>query len=78
MYAWLKYVAFALIGIFIGGFIFDVIKYARAKGGQWKDILLRILVWIIIFAIIVAVNIWLNRNWMPGKMLFIINPFGGV
>ena len=77
MYAWLKYVAYALIGIFIGCFIFDVIKHARAKGGQWKDILLRILVWTIIFAIIVAVNLWLNRNWIPGKVRFIINPFGG-
>lgn len=77
MFPWLKYVAFALIGVFIGCFIYDVIKHARANGGQWKDILLRILTWIVFFVIIVAVNLLLNHNWLPGKMLFFIDPFGG-
>lgn len=75
MYSWLKYVALAIVVLFVIGFLFDVVKHARAKGGQWKDILLRIIVWIAIFVIIVALNLWLNRNWTPDRCLFTIEPF---
>lgn len=75
MYSWLKYVALAIVVLFVIGFLFDVVKHARAKGGQWKDILLRIIVWTAIFVVIVALNLWLNRNWTPGKWLFTIEPF---
>lgn len=75
MYSWLKYVALAIIALFIIGFFYDVVKHAKAEGGQWKNILLRIIVWIAIFVIIVALNLWLNRNWTPDKWLFTIEPF---
>lgn len=75
MDSWLKYIAYTLIGLLLGGFMFDVVKHARAKGGQWKDILLRILIWIFVAAIIIAVNCWINKNWVPGKFLIRITPF---
>ena len=75
MYIWLKYVALAILALFIIGFFYDVVKHARAKGGQWKDILLRIIVWVTIFVVIVALNLWLNRNWTPDRCLFTIGPF---
>lgn len=75
MYSWLKYVALAIIALFIIGFIYDAIKHAKAEGDQWKDILLRIIVWFTIFVLIVVLNLWLNRTWTPDRCLFTIEPF---
>lgn len=75
MYSWLKYVALAIVVLLVIGFLFDVAKHAKAVGGQWKNILLRIIVWIAIFVVFVALNIWLNRNWTPPNWMFTIEPF---
>lgn len=75
MYAWLKYVAFALIAFLIGCFLCDTVKAARKKGETWRDILLRFLIWLLIFAVVIAVNYWINKDWVPGKWIIRINPF---
>ena len=43
MYGWLKYVAVALIVAVFGKIIYDVIKATKVDGGDWKDILFRVL-----------------------------------
>ena len=75
MYAWLKYVAYALIAFLLGSFLYDIVKAARKKGGTWKVFLVRILVWLLIFAAVIAVNCWINKDWIPGKWFISINPF---
>lgn len=75
MYAWLKYVAYALIAILLGCFLYDTVKAAIKKGGSWKNILLRILVWLLVFSIVIAVNCWINKDWAPGKWFISIKPF---
>ena len=75
MYSWAKYVAFALIALLFGCFLYDVVKVAKKRGGTWKSILLWILVWILIFAAVITVNCWINKDWVPGKWFIIINPF---
>ena len=75
MYGWLKYVVFGIIALIVICFLYDIIRNAVRKGGNWRTILRRILIWLIVIAIAIAVNVWLNRNWIPGKWLFTIQPF---
>ncbi|MCQ2116675.1 MAG: hypothetical protein MJY76_00845 [Bacteroidales bacterium] len=72
MYGWLKYVAVALIVAVFGKIIYDVIKAAKADGGDWKDILFRVLLWFLLFSLILALNLCINRNWAPGDWYFTI------
>lgn len=75
MYSWLKYFAFALVVTFLAAFLRETWKHSKEQGGTWKDIIVRIIVWIFIFAVVIAFNIWLNRSWIPGKALFGIMHF---
>ena len=72
MYGWLKYVAVALIVAVFGKIIYDVIKAAKVYGGDWKDILFRVLLWFLLFSLILALNLCINRNWAPGDWYFTI------
>lgn len=74
MYGWLKYVAFGIIALLAICFLYDIIKNAVRKGGNWKTILLRIIIWLIVIAITIAINVWLNRNWVANKWIFTIRP----
>lgn len=61
--------AIIIIGALIY-FFYDVIRHAKAKGGSTKQIILRAFLWILIFCVVVAIDVWLNRNW-PDKWFII-------
>lgn len=54
-------------------FLYDVIRHAVKDGGSVKQIIARILIWILVFVAIVGVNVLINADWGPGKWLFRIS-----
>lgn len=49
---------------------YDVITHAIKRGGSIKQIIIRILIWIFVFAAIVCINVWINSDWVPDKWQF--------
>ena len=53
-------------------FLNDVIRHAIARGGSAKQIIARIIIWLLIFGVILGINLLINLDWIPGKWLFSI------
>ena len=64
--------AIIIIGALIY-FFYDVIRHAKKRGGSIKDIILRTLIWILVFLVLLVINTLINSSWVPGKLRFIIS-----
>ena len=58
---------FIILGVVLY-FLYDVIRHAKNRGGSIKDIILRTLIWIMVFIIFLVANLLINQNYgAPGK-----------
>ena len=66
-----------LAAIIIAGlliyFLNDVIRHAIARGDSVKRIIVRAIIWLLIFGVILGINLLINSDWIPGKWLFSIS-----
>lgn len=54
-------------------FLYDIILHAKGRGGNFKQILIRVLVWLLVFIAFLCINLLINEDWVPGKWLFRIS-----
>lgn len=54
-------------------FLYDVIRHAKERGGNIKQILIRVLIWLLIFIAFLCINLLINDGWIADKWLFTIS-----
>lgn len=50
-------------------FLYDVIRHAKNRGGSTKDIIFRIILWIMVFIFFLIINLLINADRDPGIWL---------
>lgn len=60
--------AIIIIGALIY-FFYDVIRHAKNQGGSTKDIIFRILIWIMVFIFFLIINLLINADSVSSKWL---------
>ena len=66
-------IAAIIIAGFLIYFLIDVGRHAIARGGSVKRIIVRAIIWLLIFGVILGINLLINLDWVPGKWLFSIS-----
>ena len=66
-------IAAIIIAGFLIYFLNDVGRHAIARGGSVKRIIVRAIIWLLIFGVILGINLLINLDWVPGKWLFSIS-----
>ena len=64
--------AIIIVGFLIY-FLNDVIRHAIARDGSVKRIIVRTIIWLLIFGVILGINLLINSGWVPGRWLFSIS-----
>ena len=54
-------------------FLYDAIRHAKDSGGNVKQILIRVLIWLLVFIASLCINLLINEGWVAGKWLFTIS-----
>ena len=66
-------VAAIIIVSIVSYFLYDVIRHAKDRGGNIKQILTRVLIWLLIFIAFLCINLLINEDWIADKWLFTIS-----
>ena len=66
-------VAAIIIVSIVSYFLYDVIRHAKDRGGNIKQILIRVLIWLLVFVAFLCINLLINEGWVAGKWLFTIS-----
>ena len=69
----LQIIAAIIIAGLLIYFLKDVIRHAIARGGSVKWIIVRVVIWLLIFGVILGINLLINSDWVPGRWLFSIS-----
>lgn len=64
-----KIIAAVIIVGSITYFLYDVIRHAKNRGGSTKDIIFRILIWIMVFIFFLIINLLINADSLSSKWL---------
>lgn len=65
----LQVIAIVIVAGCLTYFLYDVIRHAKARGGSPKNIIVRIIFWLLVFGAFVVINVLINANWIPGKWM---------
>lgn len=66
-------IAAIIIAGFLIYFLNDVIRHAISRGGSVKRIIVRAVIWLLMFGVILGINLLINSDWVPGRWLFRIS-----
>lgn len=66
-------VAAIIIVSIVSYFLYDVIRHAKDRGGNVKQILIRVFLWLLVFMVFLCINLLINEGWVAGKWLFTIS-----
>lgn len=69
----LQVIAIVIVAGCLTYFLYDVIRHAKDRGGNVKQILIRVFLWLLVFMVFLCINLLINEGWVAGKWLFTIS-----